>query len=329
MEQVTTYVAGAGVLLGDGPCWLLLDHVPDAGLLGRWYAVARGSDGPGTLEREVGRYAAGRGASFVLVDLTPGRERTVAGGRGALSVDGVLDVGLPSTGPSLPIGSGVVGAGSATVARAEAPGSAAGIIDGVPAEILAGRAEVPARRPASPAAGSTVARVGGHTMRRSDLGDHLRQTTHETVLAVRCLQGHPTPPQAPSCRVCGAPVPPQEPHRVPRPVLGRLVLPTGECVPLDRGVVFGRKPEPLPDGERWPHLVHLPADSTYLSRTHLQVELDGWLVIARDLGSGSGTTLRVPGRRPERIRAHDAHVLEPGNRLDLADVYEIVFEVTP
>jgi hypothetical protein len=112
-------------------------------------------------------------------------------------------------------------------------------------------------------------------------------------------------------------------------VLGRLVLPTGERVPLDRGVVFGRKPEPLPDGERWPHLVHLPAESTYLSRTHLQVELDGWLVIARDLGSSSGTTLRVPGRPPQRIRAHEAHVLEPGHRLNLADVYEIMFEVTP
>ena len=52
-------------------------------------------------------------------------------------------------------------------------------------------------------------------------------------------------------------------------------------------------------------------------------------MLARDLGSRGGTTLRVPGRAPERIRANEPHVLEPGNRLDLADVYEILFEVTP
>jgi hypothetical protein len=124
-------------------------------------------------------------------------------------------------------------------------------------------------------------------------------------------------------------VPTQAPQRLPRPTLGRLVLPTHEHISLDRGVVFGRKPVALPGADRWPHLVTLPADSTYLSRVHLHVELDGWLVIARDLGSRGGTTLHVPGRAPERIRANEPHVLEPGHRLDLADVYEIVFEVAP
>ena len=74
--------------------------------------------------------------------------------------------------------------------------------------------------------------------------------------------------------------------------------------------------------------MHLPQDSTYVSRMHLQIELDGWLVLARDLGSRGGTTLRIPGRLPQRIRANERYVLEPGHALDLADTYEITYEVS-
>ena len=152
--------------------------------------------------------------------------------------------------------------------------------------------------------------------------------THETVLAVHCPAGHVTAAYSPRCRVCHEPVPAQEPHRMPRPRLGTLHLPDGERVPLDRGVVFGRQPEPVAGGADWPHLVRLPADSTYVSRSHLSVVLDGWLVLATDLGSRGGTTLRVPGRPAQRIRGHEQYVWEPGQVLDLADSYEIVYEVT-
>ncbi|MGI8646197.1 MAG: hypothetical protein ACR2JD_07755 [Nocardioides sp.] len=156
---------------------------------------------------------------------------------------------------------------------------------------------------------------------------HPRHPTSDTVLAVSCPAGHVTAAYTPECRVCHLPVPPQDPRRVPRPRLGFLGLPTGEVVPLDRGVVFGRKPMAVPGGEAYPHLVHLPGDSTYLSRLHLQIELDGWLVLARDLGSQGGTRLHVPGREPEQIRTHEAYVLEHGHTLALADVYPITFEV--
>ncbi len=156
---------------------------------------------------------------------------------------------------------------------------------------------------------------------------HLRHPTSETVLAVTCPAGHVTAAYVPDCRVCHLPVPDQEPRRVRRPRLGLLGLPTGEVVPLDRGVVLGRKPLAVPGGEPYPHLVHLPADSTYLSRMHLQIELDGWLVLARDLGSQGGTRLHVPGREPEQIRAHEPYVLEHRHTLDLADVYPVTLEV--
>ncbi|PUA81697.1 FHA domain-containing protein [Nocardioides currus] len=169
----------------------------------------------------------------------------------------------------------------------------------------------------------------GSTVHRPDLASHLRHGTADTVLAISCPSGHLTPADTPVCRVCRAPVAPQEPRRLPRPTLGGLRLPTGEVVPLDRGVVLGRKPAPLEDSTDWPHLVHLPSDHTFVSRMHLHIELDGWNVLARDLDSRGGTMLTMPGRDPERMTAREAYVLEPGARLDLAEVYEVRYEVGP
>lgn len=184
-------------------------------------------------------------------------------------------------------------------------------------------------QPSGADAGAEIDDHDGSTVHRPDLAAHLRQSIAETVLAMSCGAGHLTPADSKVCRVCRQPVAPQEPHRVPRPTLGGLRLPTGEVVPLDRGVVLGRKPAPLEDSTDWPHLVHLPSDHTFVSRMHLHIELDGWNVLARDLDSRGGTMLTMPGRDPERMRAGEAYVLEPGCRLDLAEVYEIRFEVGP
>jgi hypothetical protein len=155
---------------------------------------------------------------------------------------------------------------------------------------------------------------------------HLSHHTAPTVLAVSCPLGHLTPPIAPQCRVCHQRVAPQEPRRVDRPSLGGLRLPTGEVVPLDRGVVLGRKPAPASGSTDWPHLVHLPSDHSFVSRRHLQIELDGWDVVARDLESRGGTTIALPGREAQRMRPGDAYVLEPGTVLDMAQVYAVRFE---
>lgn len=157
----------------------------------------------------------------------------------------------------------------------------------------------------------------------------LREHTHETVMATYCPQGHVNPPYAPSCRVCQLPIARQDPQRAPRPLLGRLRLPTGETVPFDRGVVLGRKPVPVNPHAPLPHLVAVPQEASFVSRMHLQIELDGWLVICRDLGSRGGTTLTMPGRPPERLRPMEPHVLEPGCRVSLSDQYEVAYEVVP
>ncbi len=169
----------------------------------------------------------------------------------------------------------------------------------------------------------------GSTLHRPEPVAHLRTGPVASVVAVSCPNGHLSGPNTDVCRVCRAPIAPQEPRQVTRPMLGGLRLPTGEVVPLDRGVVLGRKPAPVQDSADWPHLVHLPSDHTFVSRMHLHIELDGWNVLARDLDSRGGTMLTMPDRAPERMRAGEAYALEPGARLDLAEVYEVRFEVGP
>jgi hypothetical protein len=198
------------------------------------------------------------------------------------------------------------------------------------------------REPPEPMTGSATAAGGdrGQTVVRSRSEgppvpvpepefELLREHTHETVMATYCPQGHVNPPYAPTCRVCSQPIARQDPMRAPRPLLGRLRLPTGETVPFDRGVVLGRKPVPVNPHAPLPHLVAVPQEASFVSRMHLQIELDGWLVICRDLGSRGGTTLTMPGRPPERLRPMEPHVLEPGCRVSLADQYEVAYEVVP
>lgn len=355
------YAPGSGLLLGSGERWLLLADQPEESvILELWEALTGTGLAPAlaVLERA---YADG----VPDVAARDGRSVECRGG-GAVSPEGELSVALPVEGPWLPLTGGIVAGAAARPARPDRdPGRR--LIDGIPDEIATSVGpDVPERfrRPAATGpdatgpgpeigigigdadtgpstshhpdttSGSTTRRTpagdhDGNTAARSAEVDHLRQPTHETVLAVFCGRGHPTPAASAECRVCHEAVPTQDPRRIPRPRLGGLRLPGGEVVALDRSVVIGRRPAPVDDQGEWPHLVAVPADASYVSRVHLHVQLDGWLVIVRDLGSRGGTTLRVPGRAPETMRAQEPHVLEPGHVLDLADEYEVVYDVSP
>jgi len=153
--------------------------------------------------------------------------------------------------------------------------------------------------------------------------------TTPTVLAVRCPNGHPSPPHATNCRVCAAPTPDdEEAVEIPRPPLGTLRLPSGDVVALDRGVVLGRAPKPTGEGDERPHLVRLASPENDLSRSHVEIVLDGWHVFARDLGSTNGTVVTLPGREPVRLRPHDLQLLEHRAVVTLADEVSVTFEVT-
>ncbi len=378
------YASGAGVLIGSGAHWVLLTDPGDEQVVQEIWDVLTmtAPSGAGVIERVlaiVEKAFDGDPPGLAVVDFTSGASTTLSRGAGhvrmagpgrVLSLDGGKDPDELTATRRL-VG-GVVAAQrveltpmSTRVApvhhaqESEAPRPAAGMIDGIPAAILAAKGPdgPPPRNRVRPPVDDTgpardtsepdpllAARIeeGTRTTIRTPSEPHTTPDDHDgstslrpahlshgttpTVLAVSCPLGHLTPPASPQCRVCHQRVAPQEPRRVDRPTLGGLRLPTGEVVPLDRGVVLGRKPAPADGSTDWPHLVHLPRDHSFVSRQHLEIELDGWDVVARDLDSRGGTTIAAPGREPQRMRPRDAYVLEPGTVLDLAQVYAVRFE---
>ena len=188
----------------------------------------------------------------------------------------------------------------------------------VPPTLPVPRAESPTSAESSEA---DVTRV------RSALLRHLSEAAPSgpAVWAAICPNRHWSPPYAPHCRVCGAPVADQQPQQISRPPLGRLTVSTGANLTLDRGVILGRAPQSAVDGADRPHLIKL--DSPEISRLHAEVRLVEWQVFVRDLGSGNGTTLTLPGRAPERLRPQEEYTLEPGSVIGIADLVSVAYEV--
>jgi hypothetical protein len=149
------------------------------------------------------------------------------------------------------------------------------------------------------------------------------------VLAVLCPAGHTSPPHSGSCRLCGRDIPAQQPFQTARPALGLLRLASGDVVQLDRGVLLGRAPKvnaELSAAER-PHLVRVTSPQNDISRNHVEIVLEGWHVLIRDLGSTNGTTVALPGQHPVRLRPSDQQVIEPGTVITLADEVSLTYEV--
>lgn len=150
-----------------------------------------------------------------------------------------------------------------------------------------------------------------------------------TVLAVRCPHGHLSPAFATNCRVCRAPLAPQQHFEVPRPTLGVLQLSTGAIVQLDRGAILGRNPRVPPDhAGGQPNLVQVVDPGRDVSGQHLEVALDFWNVVVRDLGSTNGTEVVLPGEMPVSLRPHQPMIIEPGSKVVMAGAVSFVFEAT-
>ncbi len=350
------YTPGDGILVARGERWLLLGGpAPSIAVLDQlWDDLGQPSAralAVATVHRHLG------GAPLAWLDSTGG---TLAESGGVVAQHGdrfELSVGTASAATPLRLVEGIAAAGSVqvtgAVARPLGPSGRSGHRRHPARDPRCRAADAPAygvtkevtpepgtvrRDPLSPAAAEPSPAVTGdsdhdrHTQVRArgpstpvpEPSPLLEQTTADTVLAVRCRRGHLTDPLAGVCRGCGDLIPEQEPQRVLRPPLGVLQLPDGGVVPLDRPVVLGRRPSPSRPGE-WPHLVTLPQDSTYLSRNHLRIDLDGWHVLAEDLASRGGTTIFAPGRDPERIRPHEPHLLEHGTTMDLAGAYRLTY----
>ena len=94
----------------------------------------------------------------------------------------------------------------------------------------------------------------------------------------------------------------------------------GQAYPLDAVHYFGRNPRqpriPLPDPSR---LVPVVSASKSVSATHLEVKQIGDAIVATDLKSTNGTSVILPGKHWQRLRAGETVVVVPGTFIDIGD----------
>lgn len=240
------------------------------------------------------------------------------------------------------------GTGAAAIAEAAAPVPAAPLpAVPFPAAPPAGSGlieSVPWLSPASPAEPETVGEPepgdpdhDGHTVLRSDLAPAALperapepgagpSATGPMVLARLCPAGHANPPTSARCSVCGQAVA-GDARQVRRPVLGRMRISSGEVVDLDRSLVVGRQPSvSRVHGDGMPKLVQVGSRAGDISRSHVEVRLEGWDVILVDLKATNGTVLVREGQLPRRLGQGEQAMLLDGDIAELGEDVSLRFE---
>ncbi|WP_461189602.1 FHA domain-containing protein [Arthrobacter sp. Z4-13] len=149
------------------------------------------------------------------------------------------------------------------------------------------------------------------------------------VLARLCPQDHANPPTSAVCRTCGAGLLPDA-VQVARPRLGRMRISTGELVDLDQSLVIGRQPSvSRVQGGGMPQLVQVASPGGDISRSHVEVRLEGWHVMLCDLKATNGTILVREGQPPRRLAQNEMAILLDGDIAELGDNISLRFEEIP
>ncbi|PRA13447.1 hypothetical protein CQ010_02035 [Arthrobacter sp. MYb211] len=204
----------------------------------------------------------------------------------------------------------------------------------------------PAPATAAPSAGDH----DGQTIMRADLPERAKApetavvpevpdaedgTQHnEFTLARVCLKGHANPPTASTCSACAAMLT-GEARQVRRPALGKMfVTDTAgareSAHELTRSVIVGRQPSSHGSQDaKQPKLIRVDSPSGDISRSHLQVRLEGWHVELVDLGATNGTVLLREGQAPRRLGKSESVLLLSGDVADLGDGVSLRFEDLP
>ncbi|MFJ4285995.1 hypothetical protein ACIPY0_10135 [Paenarthrobacter nicotinovorans] len=230
-----------------------------------------------------------------------------------------------------------------------APAASGGLIDSVPwlrsapsaPPVAQPAPQVPAAwTPAPASSGSMVDEDSDHDgqtimksslPRTSDTGEagtssDAPAVNGPSVLARVCPQGHANPPTYPLCSVCGAPISGDAVH-VPRPRLGRMRLSTGELIDLDQSLIIGRQPSvSRVQGGTMPRLVQVESPGGDISRSHVEVRLEGWHVMLCDLKATNGTVLIREGQAPRRLAQNEMAILLDGDIAELGDDISLRFE---
>jgi hypothetical protein len=146
------------------------------------------------------------------------------------------------------------------------------------------------------------------------------------VLARVCPGGHANPPTSSQCITCGMQLP-DVAVQVPRPRLGRLRLSTGELIDLDESIVVGRQPSvSRVQGGTMPRLVQVASPGGDISRSHVEVRLEGWHVMLCDLKATNGTVLVREGQPPRRLAQNEMAIILDGDIAELGDDVSLRFE---
>ncbi|UOD82526.1 FHA domain-containing protein [Paenarthrobacter ureafaciens] len=154
-------------------------------------------------------------------------------------------------------------------------------------------------------------------------GNH---TTGPSVLARVCGQGHANPPTYPQCASCGLALS-GDAVQVPRPRLGRMRISTGELIDLDKSLIIGRQPSvSRVQGGTMPRLIQVESPGGDISRSHVEVRLEGWHVMLCDLKATNGTVLIREGQAPRRLAQNEMAILLDGDIAELGDDISLRFE---
>ena len=112
-----------------------------------------------------------------------------------------------------------------------------------------------------------------------------------------------------------------------RPPLGMLRANTGQAVELTGVILVGREPvsERLVS-QQVPTLFVVASPSKLISRTHLEIRVEGWTILGRNVSNTNEVPLRRPGE-PEVNLARSALLpLAIGDVLDLGDGIYLTLE---
>lgn len=158
------------------------------------------------------------------------------------------------------------------------------------------------------------------------LGSKAPSGAGPSVLARVCPEGHANPPTYSQCAACGRPLS-GDAVQVPRPRLGRVRLSTGELIDLDQSLIIGRQPSvSRVQGATMPRLVQVESPGGDISRSHVEVRLEGWHVMLCDLKATNGTVLIREGQAPRRLAQNEMAILLDGDIAELGDDISLRFE---
>lgn len=164
---------------------------------------------------------------------------------------------------------------------------------------------------------------------RPSTGPATGPATGPMVLARVCPQGHANPSTYSQCGRCGQPLP-GDGVQVRRPRLGRMRLSTGELIDLNQSLIVGRQPSvSRVQGAVMPTLIQVASPSGDISRSHVEVRLEGWHVMLCDLKATNGTVLVREGQSPRRLAQGEMAILLDGDIAEVGDGISLRFEEIP